>query len=47
MTPDRKDDVKGSKETEKSRKKVDSSASTSKEKTVSSGDGLPTKVTSE
>ena len=45
MTQDRKDDSKGSKEIEKSRKKADSSASTSKEKTPSSGDGLPTKVT--
>ena len=45
MTQDRKDDSKGSKEIEKSRKKADSSASISKEKTASSGDGLPTKVT--
>jgi len=44
MTQDRKDDSKGSKEIEKSRKKADSSVSTSKEKTASLGDGLPTKV---
>ena len=45
MTQDRKDDSRGSREIEKSRKKTtDSSASVSKEKTSSSADGLPTKV---
>jgi len=44
MTQDRKDDSKSSKEIEKSHKSTESSASTSREKTVSSGEGLPTKV---
>ena len=44
MTQDRKDDSKGSRETEKSHKKTESSAPVSKEKTTSSAEGLPTKV---
>jgi len=44
MTQDRKDDIKGSREIEKSRKKADLSAAVDKEKT-SSAEGLPAKVT--
>jgi len=46
MTHDRKDDSKAGKEIEKSRKKTDSSAAVSSGKTLSSAEGLPTKVRS-
>jgi len=46
MTHDRKDESKASKEIEKSRKKADSSAAVSADKTASSAVSLPTKVRS-
>jgi len=45
MTHDRKEDSKGGKDVEKSCKKTESSAAVSTDKTPSSAEGLPTKVT--